>query len=133
MIASAKSRVPCRASQWHASPTRRRFGAPAAKTARSDAQLWLRNNEVAGFSIAPSERTVEGAVFIFIIPPDIRLLFDSSARGGCMHELSDSLVRLTVLMIAAAVVTSFYCGPAAIVGVVVGLVFLARLYGQLNS
>ena len=49
-----------------------------------------------------------------------------------MYELPDSLVRFTVLMIVAAVVTSFYCGPAAIVGVVVGLVFLARLYSQLN-
>ena len=49
-----------------------------------------------------------------------------------MHELPDNLVRFTVLMIAAAVVTSFYCGPAAIVGVVVGLVFLARLYSQIN-
>ena len=75
---------------------------------------------------------VEGAFFVFIVPRDIELPFDSSAKGGCKHNLPDSFVRFTVLMIVAAVVTSFYCGPAAIVGVVVGLVFLARLYSQLN-
>ena len=49
-----------------------------------------------------------------------------------MSKLPDSFVRFAVLVIAAAVVTSFYCGPGAIVGVVVALVLLAQFFGRLN-
>ena len=49
-----------------------------------------------------------------------------------MYQLPDSVFRFAALMMVAAVVTSFYCGPAAIVGVVVGLVFVAHVYSRLN-
>jgi hypothetical protein len=49
-----------------------------------------------------------------------------------MDSLPDSFVRFAVLAIAAAVITSFYCGPAAIVAVIVALVVLWQYYGHLD-
>jgi hypothetical protein len=49
-----------------------------------------------------------------------------------MNELSDGLARFAVLAIAAAVVTSIYCGPGAIIAVVIALIFLVQFFGRLN-
>jgi hypothetical protein len=49
-----------------------------------------------------------------------------------MYGLPGSFVRFVMLVIAAAVVTSFYCGPGAILGVLVAFVFLAQFYSRLN-
>lgn len=49
-----------------------------------------------------------------------------------MDELFDGFVRFSVLAIVAAAVTSIYCGPGAIIAVVIALVFLVQFIGRLN-
>jgi sulfur carrier protein ThiS len=71
----------------HASPTKQRVGAPAAKTARSDSQLWLRKNEVAGFLLPLPEGRRQGAIFVFYV--DI-------VEGTTVHQLFEQQVKTPV-------------------------------------